>query len=128
MTSALPTSYIPVTQLLTAIVQIAAEHHRFGRFADARALYDEVLALDPRHSDALFLLAALERKAGRLEQARDHLREAARWAADRNPAEAELRIVERLITQRKVRAGKPVQSWGFPFPGQGDGAAHFAQA
>lgn len=128
MTSALPCSYIPVTQILTAMLTIAAEHHQAGRHADARTLYNEVLALDPRHSDALFLLGALERQTGRLEQARQHLCEAARWAADRSPVEAELRIVERLITQRKSRLQRPVQSWSFPLPGGLDGAAHFARA
>ncbi len=64
MTGALPRPYIPVTQLLTAVMQIAAEHHRAGRNAAARAMYQEVLALDPRHADALFLLGVLDRQTG----------------------------------------------------------------
>ena len=39
-------------------------------------MYQEVLALDPRHADALFLLGVLERQAGRLEEARRLLSEA----------------------------------------------------
>ena len=46
MTGALPRPYIPVTQLLTAVMQIAAEHHRAGRSAAARAMYEEVLKVD----------------------------------------------------------------------------------
>jgi tetratricopeptide (TPR) repeat protein len=108
MTGALPRPYIPVTQLLTAVMQIAAEHHRAGRMAAARAMYQEVLELDPRHADALFLLGVLDRQAGRLEEARRRLSEAARWAADRAPMDAELRYVEQLLARRNH---KPMQTW-----------------
>jgi Flp pilus assembly protein TadD len=108
MTGALPRPYIPVTQLLTAVMQIAAEHHRAGRTAAARAMYQEVLELDPRHADALFLLGVLDRQAGRLEEARRRLSEAARWAADRAPIDAELRFVEPLLARQNR---KPAQTW-----------------
>jgi Flp pilus assembly protein TadD len=108
MTNALPRPFIPVTQLLTAVMQIAAEHHRAGRAAAAKAMYQEVLALDPRHADALFLMGVLERQAGRLEEARRLLREGARWAADRTAIDAELRLVEQLL-QRRDR--KPARAW-----------------
>jgi len=89
-------------------MQIAAEHHRAGRTAAARAMYNEVLALDPCHADALFLLGVLDRQAGRLEDARRRLSEAARWAADRAPMDAELRFVEQLLLRR---SRKPAQVW-----------------
>lgn len=108
MISALPRPFVPVTQLLMAVMQIAAEHHRAGRSAAARTMYLEVLQMDPRHADALFLLGVLERQAGRLEEARGRLSEAARWAADRAPIEAELRIVEQLL-HRHDR--KPAHGW-----------------
>jgi tetratricopeptide (TPR) repeat protein len=108
MTNALPRPFIPVTQLLTAVMQIAAEHHRAGRTAAAKTMYQEVLALDPRHADALFLLGVLERQAGRLEEATRLLREGARWAADRTPMEAELRLVEQLLARRDR---KPARAW-----------------
>jgi thioredoxin-like negative regulator of GroEL len=108
MTNALPRSFIPVTQLLTAVMQIAAEHHRAGRAAAAKAMYQEVLALDPRHADALFLMGVLERQAGRLEEARRLLREGARWAADRTATDAELRLVEQLLQRRD---SKPARAW-----------------
>ena len=108
MTGAFPRPFIPVTQLLTAVMQIAAEHHRAGRKAAARAMYQEVLALDPRHADALFLLGVLDRQEGRLEEARRRLSEAARWAADRTPVDAELRLVEQLAARQNR---KPAQVW-----------------
>jgi tetratricopeptide (TPR) repeat protein len=104
MTGALARPFVPVTQLLTAVTRIAAEHHRAGRTATARAMYQEVLALDPRHADALFLLGVLDRQAGRLEEARRRLSEAARWAADRAPMEAELRLVDHLLSRRNRNA------------------------
>jgi Flp pilus assembly protein TadD len=108
MTSAFPRPFVPVTQLLTAILQIGAEHHRAGRLTAARAMYEEVLELDPRHADALFLLGVLDRQSGRLKESLQRLRQAALWAADRSRIETELRLVEQLL-QRRGR--KPIQSW-----------------
>jgi Flp pilus assembly protein TadD len=112
MTSALPRPFIPITQLLAAVLQIAAEHHRAGRHAVAKTMYREVLALDPRHADALFLLGVLERQAGRLEDARRHLSEAVQWAADRAPMEAELRMVEQLLSRRDRKPAHPWRAAG----------------
>jgi Flp pilus assembly protein TadD len=108
MTSTFPQPFVPVTQLLTAVLQIGAEHHRAGRRAAAAAMYQEVLDLDPRHADALFLLGVLERQSGRLEEAQRRLREARRWAADRTAIDAELHLVEQLL-RRSER--KPIQGW-----------------
>jgi Flp pilus assembly protein TadD len=88
-------------------MQIAAEHHRAGRLTAARAMYQEVLALDPRHADALFLLGVLERQNGQLEEARRQLNEAARWAANRAPMETELRLVEQLLRRRQRKTVRP---------------------
>ena len=112
MTSALPRPFIPITQLLTALLQIAAEHHRAGRHAAAKTMYREVLALDPRQADALFLLGVLERQAGQLEDAQRYLSEAARWAADRAPMEAELRMVEQLLSRRDRKPAHPWRAAG----------------
>jgi tetratricopeptide (TPR) repeat protein len=108
MTDAPSRPFIPVSQLLTAVMQIAAEHHRAGRHAAAKTMYQEVLALDPRHADALFLLGVLERQAGRLVEALQLLSEAARWAADRAPMDAERRLVEQLLLRRNR---KPARAW-----------------
>ena len=96
----------PIAHLLTAVMRIAAEHHRAGRAAAATTLYREVLALDPRHADALFLLAVLERQAGRLEAAQALLMQAGSWAADRTLIDRELEMVASLL-RRQPR--KPVQ-------------------
>jgi Flp pilus assembly protein TadD len=101
-------------------MQIAAEHHRAGRTAAARTMYHEVLALDPRHADALFLLGVLDRQAGRLEEARQRLSEAARWAADRTPIDAELRLVEQLLARQKRTSA---QTWRSAAPYYADCSA-----
>jgi Flp pilus assembly protein TadD len=106
--TALPKHYLPVTQLLLAVMRIAAEHHRAGRHAAARTMYLEVLELDPRHADALFLLGVLERQQGRLEESERRLMEAARWAAERAPVDAELRLVQHLLQKRRR---KPAHAW-----------------
>jgi tetratricopeptide (TPR) repeat protein len=116
MTGALPRPFVPVTQLLTAVMQIAAEHHRAGRTAVARAMYQEVLALDPRYADALFLLGVLDRQAGLLEEARRRLSEAARWAADRAPMDAELRLVEQLLPRRNRTSARAWRAAGPYYP------------
>ena len=108
MMTALPKPFIPVTQVLLAVMKIAAQHHRAGRHAEARAMYQEVLALDPRHADALFLLGVLERQQGRLDEAQRQLTEAARWAAHRVPIDAELRLVEHLLHKQRR---KTAQAW-----------------
>ncbi|HEX4582645.1 MAG TPA: tetratricopeptide repeat protein [Acidobacteriaceae bacterium] len=107
MTSSLPRPFIPVTQLLTAVMQVAAEHHRAGRLTAAKTMYQEVLALDPRYADALFLLGVLERQTGHLEEAWRRLSEATRWAANREPMEAELRLVEQLLHRAGRKAARP---------------------
>lgn len=114
MTGALPRPFVPVNQILTAVMQIAAEHHRAGRTADARAMYQEVLELDPRHADALFLLGVLDRQVGRLEEAQRRLSEAARWAADRRPMVAELRLVGQLLARRRRTSAQALPA-GAPY-------------
>ena len=110
MTNPIPRPMVPVTQILTAVLQVAAEHHRAGRRADAAALYNEVLALDPRHADALFLVAVLAREAGELEQAHGLLYSARRWAASRTRIDAELRLVEPLLERRNCKHPQPWRS------------------
>jgi tetratricopeptide (TPR) repeat protein len=88
-------------------MQVAAEHHRAGRLTAAKTMYQEVLALDPRYADALFLLGVLERQTGHLEEAWRRLSEATRWAANREPMEAELRLVEQLLHRAGRKAARP---------------------
>jgi predicted O-linked N-acetylglucosamine transferase (SPINDLY family) len=51
----------------------AIAHHRAGRLTEASQLYQTVLARDPGHCDALFLLAGFDIHAGRLQGAVDKL-------------------------------------------------------
>jgi len=45
-------------------MQIALQHHQSGRLADAEAIYRQILAVEPRHADALHLLGAIAHQAG----------------------------------------------------------------
>jgi tetratricopeptide (TPR) repeat protein len=54
----------------------AIEHHRSGRFAEAEAIYQRILAQDPNHLDALQLLGALAGQTGRIDLAIDLIRRA----------------------------------------------------
>ena len=40
-------------------IELALEHHRAGRLDSARAIYEDVLAKEPRHADALHLLGLI---------------------------------------------------------------------
>jgi tetratricopeptide (TPR) repeat protein len=51
-------------------------HHQAGRPEEAEQLYRQILAIDPRHADALHLLGMIEYQAGRLEAAADLIRKA----------------------------------------------------
>ncbi len=55
---------------------VAVEHHKAGRLPEAEALYRKILAVDPRHADALHLLGVLAHQMGRHAIAVDLIREA----------------------------------------------------
>ncbi len=44
--------------------ELACEHHKAGRLAQAELLYREVLAAEPRHSDTLHMLGVIAHQAG----------------------------------------------------------------
>jgi tetratricopeptide (TPR) repeat protein len=54
----------------------ALAHHRAGRLAEAEQIYRQILAIDPRHPDALHLLGMIEYQAGRLDTAEELIRRA----------------------------------------------------
>ena len=56
--------------------QIAQQHHQAGRLAEAEALYRQIVAVEPRHADALHLLGVLAHQAGRGDLAVDLIRQA----------------------------------------------------
>jgi predicted O-linked N-acetylglucosamine transferase (SPINDLY family) len=54
----------------------AAHSHRGGRLQDAERGYRQILALDPRHADALHLLGVVALQTGRHDEAADLIRQA----------------------------------------------------
>jgi tetratricopeptide (TPR) repeat protein len=50
-------------------LQLALEHHRQGRLAEAEGLYRQVLQADPRNADALHLMGVLATRVGKYELA-----------------------------------------------------------
>ena len=50
-------------------LQIAVRHHQAGQLAQARALYQQILAREPNHADALHLLGVIAHQAGQNDAA-----------------------------------------------------------
>lgn len=63
----------------------AVRHHQAGRGEQAGALYRRVLALAPRHADALHLSGLLASEAGQHDRARELIGRAVRVDPDRAP-------------------------------------------
>src|SRR5438132_1346841 len=57
-------------------LELAIEHHRAGRAAEAEALYRRLLAVDPHNSDALHLLGVIVHQGGGSAEAVDLLQAA----------------------------------------------------
>ena len=55
---------------------IAVQHHQSRRLAEAEAIYRQILAVDPRHSDAMHLLGLLAHQVGRNDVAVEIIRQA----------------------------------------------------
>ena len=74
----------PISTTAASVADIFAAgvaHHQAGRLGDAEAHYQQVLAAQPEHADALHLLGALAQQIGRHDIAVDLIRQAIR----RNP-------------------------------------------
>jgi protein O-GlcNAc transferase len=56
-------------QKLTALLREAAQLHHQGRHDEAESLYRQMLAIDPRHADALNRLAVIALQKGQLTEA-----------------------------------------------------------
>jgi predicted O-linked N-acetylglucosamine transferase (SPINDLY family) len=54
---------------LDAALQLALQHHNAGRLREAEAIYRQVLAYQPGHAPALYLLGVLAHQVGQNEQA-----------------------------------------------------------
>jgi len=59
-----------------SLLDVALEHHRAGRLAEARQGYQQVLAQDPQQPDALHLLGLLAHQAGQTAVGIEHLERA----------------------------------------------------
>jgi len=57
-------------------VRQALRHHQAGQFGDAEQLYQQALAIDPRHPDALHLLGMIAYQTGRDDAAVELIRKA----------------------------------------------------
>ena len=55
---------------------LALQHHRAGRLADAEALYRQILAAQPNHADAVHLLGLIAHQVGRHDTAVEWIRRA----------------------------------------------------
>jgi protein O-GlcNAc transferase len=66
---------VPVVTIPQAF-DLAVQHHRAGRLAEADALYRQILAVQPNHADALHLLGAIAHQVGRDEFAVECIRRA----------------------------------------------------
>jgi protein O-GlcNAc transferase len=66
-----------------AVFGAAIKHHEAGQLAEAEALYRRVLAVEPRHADALHLLGRIALQRGRYDAAGEFIRAAIRVKANR---------------------------------------------
>jgi protein O-GlcNAc transferase len=57
-------------------LQMGLQHHQAGRLADAEALYRQILAVQPKHADALHFLGVMAHQVGRHDVAVDLIRQA----------------------------------------------------
>ena len=69
------------------LFELALQHHQAGQWAEAEALYREVLALDSGHAGALHYLGVLAYQVGQLEVARELIAA----ARELRPEDAEIR-------------------------------------
>ena len=55
---------------------LAVQHHESGRLADAEAIYRQILAVEPRHAEALHGVGVIAYQVGRNDVAADSIRQA----------------------------------------------------
>ena len=76
-----PAQPVPRTVQISRALQTALEHHQLGRFADAEAIYRQVLKVDPVNFDALHMLGVLAYQVGQHAQAAEIINQAIRLDA-----------------------------------------------
>ena len=57
------------TRKVNRLLEAATRHHRARRYREAAAVYQQILALEPGHAEALHLLGLVEGEQGRYERA-----------------------------------------------------------
>ena len=62
--------------MLDDLIRRALQHHRAGRISDAETLYEQALAINPRHPDALHLLGLTALQRGAAGKAAELIRKA----------------------------------------------------
>jgi protein O-GlcNAc transferase len=72
----------PIIQSIDQLLETATEHHRAGKFAEARSLYRQVLAGAPAYTLALYRSGLLELQCGHPEAALAFLEQAVAAVAD----------------------------------------------
>jgi tetratricopeptide (TPR) repeat protein len=85
------------TMTLEQAMQLALQHHRAGRLADAEALYRQVLAVQPAQAQALRLLGVIAHQAGRNDSALELIRRAIAIEPGNAAAHADLGAVFRVL-------------------------------
>ena len=95
--------------------ELARQHHRAGRLADAEKIYADILAAEPRHADALHLRGVLAGQTGRRDAAVDWIRQSIAIRPDHPEAHKNLGVAlkdsgqldEAIASYQKAIALKP---------------------
>ena len=61
---------------ISQALALALQYHEAGRLPDAERIYRQILAVQPKHPDALYLLGILAGQVGRHESEADLIRQA----------------------------------------------------
>ncbi len=77
--------------------ELAVQHHQAGRLAQAEILYRQILAVEPRHADALHLLGVSAHQLGKHDAAVDLIRKAIALAPDNAACHSNLSEVLRVL-------------------------------
>jgi len=96
-------------------LQLAVQRHQARRLAEAEALYRQILAVQPRHADAIHLLGVIAHQVGRYDQAVDLICQAIALSPNHPVAHSNLgkalgamgRLDEAIASYRRALALRP---------------------
>jgi protein O-GlcNAc transferase len=80
-------------------INLGLQHHRAGQFAEAEAIYRQILSQQPNQPDALHLLGLIAQQAGRRDLALDLIKQALRAAPQRADMHGSLGLVLQEMNQ-----------------------------